>query len=72
MTETETEKKNNIRKARLEIMSKYGLLLWDEAAVRQYLRLGETEKDAYIERIKQEDGTSGWMEESEDKYAAAR
>ena len=67
---TGTEKKNLIRRARLEIMNKNGLLLWDEVAVRQYLRLGETEKDAYIERIKAEDGYGGWMEESEDQYAA--
>lgn len=68
---TETEKKNLIRRARLEIMNKYGLLLWDEAAVREYMCLDtETDRAAYIERIKAEDGTSGWMEESEDQYAA--
>ena len=65
-----TEQKNKIRKARLEIMSKYGLLLWDEESVRQYLQLSEADQDAYIEKIKAEDGTSGWMEESEDQYAA--
>ena len=53
---TGTEKKNLIRRARLEIMQRYGLLLWDEEAVCQYLRLGETDQAAYIERIKQEDG----------------
>lgn len=66
-----TEQKNTIRKARLEIMQRYGLLLWDEGCIREYLCLTtEKERDTYIERIKTEDGNTGWMEEAEDQYAA--
>lgn len=65
-----TEMDHSIRKARLEIMQQYGLLLWDEASVQHYIALDKPDRAAYIKQIIAEDGYSGWMAEHEDEYAA--